>query len=66
MDTMNLNVGRSKHIITQGENLSQIMKETPMMGYFSHVRKLKNNTRTYGCWTVDATITWKVTHIYFI
>ena len=57
MSIMNLNAIRSKHINTQAEPMSQIMKETPQMGCFSHVTKLKNNTRTSGCWTVDATIT---------
>ena len=57
MGTMNLNEGRSKQINTQAKHMSQIMKETPQMGCFSHVTKLKNNTRTSGCWTVDATIT---------
>jgi hypothetical protein len=57
MGTMNMNAGRSKQINTQAEPMSQIMKETPLMGCFSHVTKLKNNTRTSSCWTVDATIT---------
>jgi hypothetical protein len=48
MGTMNLNGGRSKKINIQAEPVSQIMKETPQMGCFPHVTKLKNNTRTSG------------------
>jgi hypothetical protein len=56
MDTMNLNVGRSRLINTQAEHMSQFMKETPLVGCFFPVTRLKNNTRICGCWTVDATI----------
>jgi hypothetical protein len=56
MDTMNLNVGRSRKINTQAEHMSQIMKETPLVGCFIPVTKLKNNNRISSCWTVDATI----------
>jgi hypothetical protein len=57
MGTMDLNDGISKHISTQAEQLSQIMKEKPHMVCFSHATILKNNTKTYGCSIVDATIT---------
>jgi hypothetical protein len=41
MGTMNLNVERSNKINTQEEHMSQIMKETPQMGCFYHVTKLR-------------------------
>jgi hypothetical protein len=57
MGTMDLNDRRSKQINTQEEHMSQIMKEKPQMVCFSHATRLKNDTKTFGCWTVDATIT---------
>jgi hypothetical protein len=63
--TMNLNVGKRRHIDSQVENMSQIMKEKPHNVCFSHAIILKNNTKISCCWIVDATITWKITNIYF-
>jgi hypothetical protein len=66
MDTMNLNAGRSRQINTQAEHMSQIMKETPMVGCFFPVTTLKNNTRISSCWTMDTTIIWQVKKKYFL
>jgi hypothetical protein len=57
MGTMNLNVGRSKQIISQAEHMCQIIRETPQEVCFSHATRLKNNLKIFGCWTMDATIT---------
>jgi hypothetical protein len=57
MGTMNLNVGRSKQIISQAEHMCQIIRGTPQEVCFSHATRLKNNLKIYGCWTVDAKIT---------
>jgi hypothetical protein len=57
MGTMNLNAGRSKHTISQAENMCQIIREKPQEVCFSHATRLKNNLKISGCWTVDATIT---------
>jgi hypothetical protein len=32
LGTMNMNAGRSKHIISQAEHMSQILRETPVVG----------------------------------
>jgi hypothetical protein len=50
-------MGRRKKITTQAEHMSQIMKEKPQMVCFSHATRLKNNTKTFGCWTMDVAIT---------
>jgi len=54
---MDLDAGRSKNISSQAEHMSQIMNEQPHMVCSYHATRLKNNARTSGCWTVDATIT---------
>ena len=38
MGTMNLNAGRSKHIIFQAEHMCQIIREKPQKVCFSHAQ----------------------------
>ena len=57
MGTMNLNAGRSKQISSQAEHMCQIIQEKPQKVCFSHTKRLKNNLKIFGCWTVDAAIT---------
>jgi hypothetical protein len=57
MGTMNLNAGRSRKIISQVENMCEIIREKPQKVCFSHVTSLKNILKIFVCWTVDATIT---------
>jgi hypothetical protein len=57
MGTMNLNAGRSKHIISQAEHMCEIIQEKPQKVCFSHAKRLKNNLKISGCWTMDVEIT---------
>jgi hypothetical protein len=57
MGTMNLNARRSRQIISQVENMCQIIQEKPQKVCFSHAKRLKNNLKISGCWTVDEKIT---------
>jgi hypothetical protein len=57
MDTMNLNVGRSKHINSQAEHMCQITRENTQEVCFFRFTTLNNNLKIFGCWRVDAAIT---------
>jgi hypothetical protein len=48
MGTMNLNVGRSKQIISQAEHMCQIIRETRQEVCLSHATKLNNNLKISG------------------
>jgi hypothetical protein len=57
MGTMNLNVGRSKHISSQAEHMCKITREKTQEVCFFRVTTLNINLKISGCWTVDASIT---------